>query len=88
MRTSWIHYTNAEAKGVRDPSKHDTEFLRGFFRGLQDGSMEHYRRMKNPHRGENANEVFVGGIGVVQHNRISAYFRQFGKGLFCLEGLI
>lgn len=37
MRTSWIHYTNSEAKGVRDPSKHDEAFLRRFFSGLQDG---------------------------------------------------
>lgn len=78
MRTSWIHYTNAEAKGVRDPSKHEEDFLRQFFRGLQDGTMEEYRRMKNPHRGETANEVFVGGIGVIAHDRVMAYFREFG----------
>lgn len=34
--------------------------------------------MKNPHRGETANEVFVGGIGVIAHDRITAYFREFG----------
>mmetsp|Transcript_24728 Transcript_24728/g.62173 ORF Transcript_24728/g.62173 Transcript_24728/m.62173 type:complete len:861 (+) Transcript_24728:1428-4010(+) len=78
IRTAWIHYTTAEARGVRDPSKQEEKLLRRFFSGLQDGSMEEYRRMRNPHRGETANEVFVGGIGVIAVPAVEAYFKRFG----------
>ncbi|CAD7960458.1 unnamed protein product [Amoebophrya sp. A120] len=78
IRTAWIHYTTSEARGVRDPQKHDREFLMNFICGLQDGTMEKYRKMRNPHRGQTANEVFVGGIGVIAPEAVEAYFRRFG----------
>ncbi|CAD7964303.1 unnamed protein product [Amoebophrya sp. A25] len=78
VRTAWIHYTTVEARGVRDPSKQDLTLLQSFFRGIQDGTMENYFKMRNPHRGHEANEVFVGGIGVIAAESVEAYFRSFG----------
>ncbi len=40
--------------------------------------MEKYRKMRNPHRGQTANEVFVGGIGSIAPEAVEAYFRRFG----------
>lgn len=37
-----------------------------------------YRLMKNPHRGERANEVFIGGVGTISKEDIEAYFSEFG----------
>lgn len=78
IRTSWVHYTTTEAKGLRDPTRHEVDFLKEFFRGIHNGDIEKYRRMKNPHRGAGANEIFVGGIGIIRKEQVQAYFEQFG----------
>jgi len=78
-RTAWIHYTTYLANGLRDPKKHSIQFLRNFFKTVQNGDLKSYVRMKNPHRGGDANEVFVGGIGVISSDRVFHYFEGWGK---------
>ena len=43
------------------------------------GSIEFYRRLKNPHRGANGNEIFCGGIGPCPSYKVENYFNTFGK---------